>query len=189
MTSFPALSYVCPMPWTEMRGDERERFCARCSRQVVNLSLLTAAQRAELLARTPPEELCIAYYRRLNGEFVTAERPLTRAESSRVVQYGIATLSLSALAAIASSVPGGSDAIRQVPAEIVDACVDASEAMEERTREWVDRLTAAPPPAPPPTSVLILGAMACPPPAATPPPPPAPPPPALPPPPAPTLHS
>jgi hypothetical protein len=107
MRTFPKLSYACPIPWNEMRGDERERFCSKCSRTVVNLSLLTEERRIALLAeaQSQPGGLCVAYYQRLSGEFVSAEKPLTPAESRRVVQFGLTALSAAALAVVAHQVP------------------------------------------------------------------------------------
>src|SRR3954471_2717301 len=101
MSTFPTLSFACPIPWAEMRGDERERFCSKCARTVVNLSLLTEEQRRVLLADARPGKLCVAYYRRLSGEFVSAETPLAKSESRAVVQFGLTALSAAALAVVA----------------------------------------------------------------------------------------
>lgn len=96
MSTFPQLSFVCPQPWANMAGDEKARFCTQCSRHIVNLSALTAEQRLALFKTTRPEDLCVAYYRRLSGEFVTAEKPLRDSESLK--QFGLAVLSAGALA-------------------------------------------------------------------------------------------
>jgi outer membrane biosynthesis protein TonB len=177
MTSFPKLSYVCPIPWTTMRGDERERFCSKCSRTVVNVSLLTVAQREALLANPPPGGLCVAYYQRLSGENVSAENPLTPFESKRIVEWGVAAASLTAAAALA---------VQLAPAtagSLVDNTQDLAalyDAAAVRGKEAVDAIgvelglkTKTPPPA----VCIILGKPALP--APTPPtPPPVPPKPA-----------
>ena len=81
-----------------MRGDEQKKFCEKCGRHVTNLSEMSAAAREALLATAGEERLCVTYYRRLSGEFVTPEAPLTNEERKRVKQVGLAALSLGALA-------------------------------------------------------------------------------------------
>lgn len=98
MTSFPKLSYACPVPWAQLPGDERQRHCEQCGRSVTNLSELDETARREFLARPGNENVCITYYRRLSGEFVTPESPLTPQERSGIKQLGLAALSAGALA-------------------------------------------------------------------------------------------
>lgn len=57
MSLFPRLAFVCPMEWSTMSGDERSRFCKACGKSVVNLSMLSEAERKDLLARARPGEL------------------------------------------------------------------------------------------------------------------------------------
>lgn len=95
---FPKLSYVCPIPWENLRGDEREKFCEKCGHNVTNLSELSAEARAALLAKVGKERLCFSFYQRLSGEYVTPEAPLTVEERSRIRQFGVAALSAGALA-------------------------------------------------------------------------------------------
>jgi len=119
-----------------MPGDERERFCARCSRTVVNLSGLTAAERATLLAQTDPRDLCVAYYQRLSGEYVTAEKPLTVGESRRVVQLGVTALAAgAAVAALHYARPIGETVLRAQP----DLAARIS-SVAERTTELIDHV-------------------------------------------------
>jgi hypothetical protein len=98
MSSFPRLSFVCPIRWDELRGDERQKFCEKCGHSVTNISELSAEAREALLAAAGEKRLCVTYYRRLSGEFVTPEAPLTNGERKRVKQVGLAALSLGALA-------------------------------------------------------------------------------------------
>lgn len=119
-----------------MSGDEHERFCARCSRTVVNLSRLTAAERATLLAQTDPRDLCVAYFQRLSGEYVTAEKPLTAGESRRVVQLGITALTAgAAVAALHYARPMGETVLRAQP----DIAAQIS-SVAERTTELIDKV-------------------------------------------------
>ncbi|MEO5958984.1 MAG: hypothetical protein ABIZ49_08425 [Opitutaceae bacterium] len=170
MTTFPSLSYACPIPWTKMRGDEKERFCSKCARTVVNISLLTEAQRAALLAQTNPGELCISYYRRLSGEFVSAENPLRPAEAASVVQYGVAALTLAAAAVAVDCVPAAREAVEQTQRRLATEYYAVRESVKDYAERVKATVTGRTPP-PDPSAVMILGMIACPPP--TPPPPPA----------------
>jgi len=98
VNSFPKLSYACPIPWSSLRGDERAKFCAQCGRTITNLSELDEKARLALLANAGGEKICITYYRRLSGEFVTPESPLTPEERAGIKQLGVAALSAGALA-------------------------------------------------------------------------------------------
>jgi hypothetical protein len=98
VNSFPKLSYNCPIPWASLRGDERARFCEKCNHTIVNFSELTEAERLEILDKRGPGKLCITYYRRHSGEYVTPENPLTSEERSRIKQIGVAALSAGAMA-------------------------------------------------------------------------------------------
>ena len=165
MPTFPALSFVCPIPWNEMRGDERERFCAKCSRTVVNLSLLSEEQRVAVLAvaQRHPGGLCVAYYRRLNGEFVSAEAPLAPAESRRAVQFGVTALTAAALAVVAHQAPAIApvlDGASSAAATSYVAVRDEAIAKAKATMAEVGRFFGGKDDPP----VLIMGMMVCPPP-------------------------
>lgn len=98
MNSFPKLSYACPIPWSSLSGDERAKFCTQCGRTITNLSELDEKARLALLANASGEKICITYYRRLSGEFITPESPLTTEERASIKQLGVAALSAGALA-------------------------------------------------------------------------------------------
>jgi predicted Fe-S protein YdhL (DUF1289 family) len=98
MSTFPKLSFACPIPWSELCGDERSRFCEKCGRTITNLSELSEEERRAVLSEPRVEELCVTYYRRLSGEFVTPGNPLTQEERSKIKQLGVAALSAGALA-------------------------------------------------------------------------------------------
>lgn len=98
MNTFPKLSYACPVPWSGLQGDEKARFCEKCGCTITNLSELSEEARNTFLAQPRNGELCVTYYRRLSGEFVTPENPLTHEERSKIKQVGVAVLSAGALA-------------------------------------------------------------------------------------------
>lgn len=109
MITPPKLAFACGAPWETMSGDEREKLCAVCRRSIPNLSLMTSAERTALAEKTKTERVCASFYVRLSGEMVTAERPLTTTERSRVRQYGLVALSASALALATSCVAPRTD--------------------------------------------------------------------------------
>ena len=104
MSLFPRLSYACPIPWASLRGDEKARFCEKCGRTITNLSEMSEEARAAFLSKPRDGELCVTYYRRLSGEFVTPETPLAPEERSKIRQLGVAVLSAGALALAAGCV-------------------------------------------------------------------------------------
>jgi hypothetical protein len=114
---FPQLAFACPIRWDELSGDEREKSCARCGHRVTNLSALAQAEREALLARVGQERVCVSFYRRLSGEYVTPESPLTPDERSRIRQLGVAALSAGALALAAGCVASPAKTPPVVPGE------------------------------------------------------------------------
>jgi hypothetical protein len=164
MSTFPQLSFACPIPWNEMRGDERARFCSKCSRTVVNLSLLTEAERVALLAEAQrtPGGLCVAYYRRLSGEFVDADAPLTPTESRRAVQFGVTALSAAALAMVAHHAPAIGRAVDGASTSAAHSYMALRDEAIVKTKETmanIGRFFGGKPKDD--TPVLILGAMIC----------------------------
>lgn len=62
----------CPVPWEEMRGDHRTRFCDKCRQNVHDLSELTAAEAVQLV--TGGEKVpCLRLFRRADGRVMTAD--------------------------------------------------------------------------------------------------------------------
>lgn len=161
MATFPSLSYVCPIRWSEMRGDEKERFCSKCSRSIVNVSLLTEAERLSLLNRTSSDQLCIAYYRRLSGEFVSAENPLQPSERRSLVQFGATALSIGALAAAVNTIPA--DALKTARQEILSSSHYLHAQVESNVSELLEKISAPFAPKQDPSAMLFLGVMAGPP--------------------------
>lgn len=64
----------CEEDWDEMRGDERVRFCSRCSWNVYNLSAMTRRE-AERLVVGAEGRLCVRFYRRRDGTILTQDCP------------------------------------------------------------------------------------------------------------------
>lgn len=75
--SLPLLSTIkvaspCNERWDDMQGDDISRHCARCDKDVFDLSEMTTAQ-AESLLRELGEDLCVQFYRRKDGTVLTSD--------------------------------------------------------------------------------------------------------------------
>ncbi|MGH8018586.1 MAG: hypothetical protein ACREIA_09885 [Opitutaceae bacterium] len=86
----PRLSFVCPIAWDRLSGEETAKYCDVCRRTVPNLSLMDTRERQALLESARTESVCAAFYTHLSGELVTPERPLLRPERVKVRQLGAA---------------------------------------------------------------------------------------------------
>lgn len=65
----------CHERWDAMTGDEQARRCARCDKNVFNLSAMTR-EAAEELVRSKEGKLCVRYFRRADGTILTADCPV-----------------------------------------------------------------------------------------------------------------
>ncbi len=62
----------CPADWNEMIGDDRVRACAKCNKNVFDLSAMTRAD-AEALIRATNGDLCAQYWQRKDGTILLAD--------------------------------------------------------------------------------------------------------------------
>ena len=75
----------CSARWEDMAGDERVRFCSGCRLHVYDLSAMTRAEAAELVASVSGR-LCVRFYRRADGTVLTRDCPVgLRAVRARIV--------------------------------------------------------------------------------------------------------
>ena len=65
----------CHESWDNMAGDGAVRFCSQCSRNVYNLSDMTAEQAQALVTKTEGQ-LCVRFYRRKDGTMMTSDCPV-----------------------------------------------------------------------------------------------------------------
>ncbi|HEX8502781.1 MAG TPA: hypothetical protein VF659_19515 [Pyrinomonadaceae bacterium] len=65
----------CPADWGKMVGDERVRYCDRCSLHVYNLSGMSRRE-AEALVTNAEGRLCVRFYRRADGTILTRNCPV-----------------------------------------------------------------------------------------------------------------
>ena len=64
----------CTASWEAMDGDDTSRHCARCDRRVHDLSAMSGAAIADLLAREP--DACGRLHRRADGTVITGDCPV-----------------------------------------------------------------------------------------------------------------
>jgi hypothetical protein len=66
------LAIPCPLKFTDMKGDERVRFCAQCKMNVYDLSEMTEKEALELVTTTE-QRICVTFYRRDDGTVITRD--------------------------------------------------------------------------------------------------------------------
>ena len=77
-TPFEALQRIgipspCPVPWSSMAGDDRERRCGHCHKSVFNLSAMPQSEAAALLAENAGRPICVLFFRRADGTMITSD--------------------------------------------------------------------------------------------------------------------
>src|SRR5215213_5153777 len=85
----------CPADWSKMVGDERARYCDRCSLHVYNLSGMTRRE-AEALVTNAEGRLCVRFYRRPDGTILTRNCPVGLSALRRRAAH-VATATLTAV--------------------------------------------------------------------------------------------
>lgn len=87
----------CRVSWDGMEGDARVRFCRECNLNVYNLSEMTGAEAASLIAATEGR-LCARFYRRADGKVLTRDCP----KGLRAARLRVSRAAGAALAAVLS---------------------------------------------------------------------------------------
>ncbi|MDX2108402.1 MAG: hypothetical protein SFY67_18560 [Candidatus Melainabacteria bacterium] len=95
------LEKPCSQNWDEMVGDERERFCNKCSLNVYNLSSMTRDEAEEFLQVRNDGSVCLNYTSDAEGKVITDNvprslrplrdrlQPILRVVSSFVAAFGL----------------------------------------------------------------------------------------------------
>jgi hypothetical protein len=93
----------CPVPWDDMKGDDRTRFCGQCEKNVHNLSGMSRDE-AEGFLRGLAGEACVQLYRRRDGTVMTADCPDgVKRKRRRRIAFGIVSGGLVSAAALVAS--------------------------------------------------------------------------------------
>jgi hypothetical protein len=70
-----SIATPCHVPWEEMSGDHRSRFCGQCQKEVFDLSAMSTAE-ATVLLGDPINRPCVRLYRRPDGRVMTSDCPV-----------------------------------------------------------------------------------------------------------------
>src|ERR1700722_17094076 len=74
-----AIASPCTVPWDEMQGDARTRFCTKCSQAVHDISQMTTDEAGRVLSNAE-KSVCTRIHRRADGPVMSADCPATRRE-------------------------------------------------------------------------------------------------------------
>jgi hypothetical protein len=87
----------CTASWEEMLGDDRVRFCNKCSKHVYNLSSMTSDE-ARAVVHETEGELCARFFRRADGTVLTSDCPegARRRRRRRLTLYAAAVTAVTA---------------------------------------------------------------------------------------------
>ena len=91
----------CSISWENMSGDDRARFCNQCNLHVYNISAMTKAQVASLIA-SAEGRICARLYRRADGTVLTRDCPV----GLRAVRRRVSKMAGAALTAVLSLCSG-----------------------------------------------------------------------------------
>lgn len=65
----------CHVPWDEMEGDDRSRYCGHCRKNVFNIAAMAREEATRLIAEREGG-LCVRLYRRHDGTILTSDCPV-----------------------------------------------------------------------------------------------------------------
>jgi len=112
----------CSQNWDAMAGNERSRFCARCNRTVVNLSVLTRVELEVLIDASKGIRLCGRYVQRPDGSMITRDGS-SNASAGLVRAPLLASAALMAMLSV-----GPAPASAQLPAQ--DSAITQTESAQ-----------------------------------------------------------
>lgn len=140
----------CRADWEKMAGDERMRYCDRCSLHVYNLSGMTKKE-AETLIANAEGRLCVRFYRRADGTVLTRNCPV----GLRALKVRAARVAGAALSAVLGFFTGVGLNLGFGQAADTTPHVTGTVAQRPLKQEEVE----LPPPVPPKDTPIIMGAI------------------------------
>ncbi len=124
---------ACTLRWSELRGDQRSRYCARCDLRVFDLSAHTEDEARALLAA--PERPCVRYAARADGSLFF--RPLRGAlAASAIALAGSAGASDVAI----QSAPRAPNTAERIEAQLAALDDDGDPPLATLRRPWIVRI-------------------------------------------------
>jgi hypothetical protein len=124
LLSLVRVASPCNVPWDEMSGDDRVRFCGSCEKNVYDLSAMTAVEAEDFLADHTEGDACVRFFQRADGTILTADCPVgVQRKRKRWTRIAKAAAGIVATAVGASAVAqAGNDDDRRMPGECMGAC-------------------------------------------------------------------
>ncbi len=122
----------CTADWTDMRGNDRVRFCQHCELSVHNLSAMTTAEAVKLVAAARGR-ICVRYYQQPDGSIQTA-LPLVQINARGRRASRLATGAFSAALTLGTSAAAHGATITQGSATLAPA----AQAQRAQTGAWKD---------------------------------------------------
>lgn len=65
----------CPMKWSDMQGDEKQRLCAQCNQHVYKVAELTTSEAVALFKNAGTQRVCAQLFHRIDGTVMTKDCP------------------------------------------------------------------------------------------------------------------
>ena len=95
------LDKPCRLPWSDLAGDDRTRFCSQCRLYVHNLSAMTSEEAAQFLANRSGRT-CVAFAPSASGTPITLDyAPRSSSRAGRTVAASLAVAAAATAIAIA----------------------------------------------------------------------------------------
>lgn len=109
----------CPLEWEQMAGNDRVRFCNSCSKNVYNISDMTAKEAQAFLEENGTSQ-CVRLYRRADGTLMTDNCPVgLRALRNRArMVYKIVASAAASFMAFMPGVKNGAHAQQAEPGQV-----------------------------------------------------------------------
>jgi hypothetical protein len=119
--SVPTLNLIeipspCEVPWSQMSGDHRSRFCQTCSKRVYNLAAMRSDEALAML-NGPDGGVCVRVYRRRDGTVLTSDCPKGRPDGLKWVYRRAAPAASMVAAAFAVAAYVGSAPVQAKPSK------------------------------------------------------------------------
>lgn len=123
----------CSVPWQEMKGDDRVRFCGQCSKNVFNLSAMSRDEATAFVSSVEPGGACIRFYKRADGTMLTADCPVgvRRRRRRRIIGLAVGAVGALGLATTAFATIG-----KKSPEVVVGALVGPHEEVQGGLAPW-----------------------------------------------------
>lgn len=109
----------CVKSWSEMRGDNKVRFCDHCAENVNNLSRFTRKE-ARRLVRQANGSICVRYVRRPDGRIETLKKNLHQISRQTGIAAGVLGASLGVSTAAYAQQPTTIETARNAAAQTVE---------------------------------------------------------------------